>query len=501
MKSVGLLGAAILLLPTVAGAQQAAQISEATETCLGCHELLHPGIVAGWRGSRHAQYTPVEGRAREPLTRRVSSDTIPEAWTGVVVGCAECHTLRADRHADSFDHNGAAVHLVVSPADCATCHATEARQFTGNLMAHAHSNLVDNALYQDLAQQLVGPPVWKDGELTFSPPTDAAQAQACLYCHGTRLSVTGVEQRETDLGEMRFPVIDGWPNQGTGRVNLDGSLGCCSACHTRHGFAIEVARQPYTCKQCHVGPDVPVFKVYSASKHGNIFSSQKHAWDFTAVPWAVGEDFEAPTCAACHVSLLVDPGGAVVSERTHQMNDRLAKRIFGLIYSHAHPQRPETHRIRNRDGLSLPAALDGTPAAEFLITEQEQRERRARMQRICLTCHDAGWVDGHFARYEAAHEETNAATRTCTQILQGIWSDGYATGPGAGGSPFDEAVEQIWMDVWLFHANSIRFAAAMAGGGDYAVFANGVYELAASAKELRDWYALRRRLGAVLPRE
>jgi hydroxylamine dehydrogenase len=56
-----------------------------------------------------------------------------------------------------------------------------------------------------------------------------------------------------------------------GRVNLDGSRGACSACHTRHRFSIEMARKPYTCKECHVGPDVPAFKVYSASKHGNIF--------------------------------------------------------------------------------------------------------------------------------------------------------------------------------------------------------------------------------------
>ncbi len=87
---------------------------------------------------------------------------------------------------------------------------------------------------------------------------------------------------------MNFPVIDGWPNQGVGRVDLDGTRGSCSACHTRHTFSIEIARKPYTCKECHVGPDVPVYKVYSASKHGNIYHSKKQDWDFSAVPWTVG---------------------------------------------------------------------------------------------------------------------------------------------------------------------------------------------------------------------
>ena len=94
-----------------------------------------------------------------------------------------------------------------------------------------------------------------------------------------------------------------------------------------------MARKPYTCKECHAGPDVPAFKVYSASKHGNIFSSMGESWNFGAVPWTVGKDFTAPTCAACHVSLLVNTDGEVVTERTNQMNNRIPWRIFGLIYA------------------------------------------------------------------------------------------------------------------------------------------------------------------------
>ena len=101
----------------------------------------------------------------------------------------------------------------------------------------------------------------------------------------------------------------------------------CSACHARHQFSIEMARKPYTCMECHIGPDVPAFKVYSASKHGNIFSAMNKSWDFEAVPWTIGKDFTAPTCATCHVSLLVGADNEVVVERSHQMNNRIASRI------------------------------------------------------------------------------------------------------------------------------------------------------------------------------
>ena len=485
----------LLLIAPPGLAQEPPPMSEASETCLMCHEVLHPGIVSGWKSSRHAQVTPAMAMAVEDLGRKVSSEDVPQELAGVVVGCAECHTLRPGEHAGTFEHNDAQVHIVVSPQDCAVCHTVEAAQYSQNIMAHAHGNLENNAVYQDLQHHVLGAPTRIDGELSFEPPSADTKALGCLYCHGTSLAVTGVETRDTDLGEMEFPVIDGWPNHGVGRVNLDGSLGSCSPCHARHAFSLETARKPYTCKQCHVGPDVPVYKVYSASKHGNIFHTKQHEWNFDAVPWVIGRDFTAPTCAACHVSLLVDADGELVARRTHQMNNRISWRIFGLVYSHAHPKDPDTTKIRNKDGLPLPTAFDGTPAADFLIGPEEQAKRRAEMEAICLKCHGTSWVKGHFARYDKSHQTTNAATLTATGTLQEIWDLGAAEGPSAGGSPFDEAIERKWTDIWLLYSNSIRFASAMAGGGDYAVFADGYYTHAKRVAELQEWLEERRSSG------
>lgn len=470
-----------------------APISNATSDCLACHESLHPGIVGAWSKSRHARITPGEAMQVQGLGLKVSSKDIPQQFRDVVVGCAECHTQRPDAHAGSFDHGGYDVHVAVSPNDCATCHAEEADQYSRNLMAHARANLVDNPLYMDLAATIEGRMSRKADRVHFTPADPLTQAESCLHCHGTKLEVTGIEERDTLFGWMDFPVVEGWPNQGVGRENTDGSLGSCGACHNRHQFSIEMARKPYTCKKCHVGPDVPAYKVYSASRHGNMFSTHGKDWNYTNVPWTVGEDFTAPTCASCHVSLLADTSGNQIAPRTHQMTDRLPWRIFGLIYAHPHPISPETSIIRNADGLPLPTNFDGSFADDFLIDAETMAQRTENMQTVCRSCHGSAWVNGFWERFENTIQTTNQATAEATQIMTEIWDRGLAKGPADGDSPFNEAIEKRWSDVWLFYANHIRFASAMGGGGDYGVFADGRYHISKAILELNEWLALNKR--------
>ena len=467
-------------------------ISEATSECLDCHAIQHPGIVKDWQESRHSRITPGQAMKVKGLGRKVSSRSVPEKMSGTVVGCAECHLLRPDKHADTFDHNGHNVHVVVSPEDCAVCHSEERAQYAKNIMSHAHKNLAGNDLYRQLKTSIIGKTHRTRAKLTFVEADALTEADSCYYCHGTRLRVAGTQVRDTELaGEMEFPVIEGWPNQGVGRINLDDSMGSCSACHTRHTFSIEIARGPYTCKQCHVGPDVPAFPVYAASKHGNIHSTSRKDWNFTNVPWTVGQDFGAPTCATCHISLLANPDGEEIVSRSHQMNNRLPWRIYGLIYAHPHPLSPDTTIIRNKDGLPLPTDLNGGYAAKFLIGPEEMKRRTAEMQKVCAGCHDTSWVTGHWKKFEHVVQATDAELRTATGLMQEIWKKGLAQGLSMGRNPFDEAIEKKWHLNWLFYANSIRFTAAMAGGGDYGVFAGGRYQLSLGIAEMQEWYNLR----------
>ncbi|MGD9107282.1 MAG: multiheme c-type cytochrome, partial [Desulfobacterales bacterium] len=158
----------ILSHVTLASAGQA-PISEATQECLDCHSELYPGIIQDWRNSRHAKMTPKQAVKVDKLARRVSNTSIAESLQNHVVGCAECHTLRSDAHADTIEHNGYEIHVVVSPDDCATCHLTERIQFTKNLMAHAHNNLANNSLYQDLQRTILGSSTIQHGKIHFSP--------------------------------------------------------------------------------------------------------------------------------------------------------------------------------------------------------------------------------------------------------------------------------------------------------------------------------------------
>jgi hydroxylamine dehydrogenase len=492
MKKIigGLLVVSFLVAVSVLAAAPAKKevISEDTQNCLGCHRDIHPGMVGDWGKSRHGQMTPGEGLKKSKLERRVSSDKIPEALRGAVVGCAECHTLNAGKHKDSFEHNGFQVHVVVTPEDCSTCHEKEVQQFGQNLMAKAYGNLMNNSLYRKLLDDINSTASFKHNRLTLTKPDAETNADACLLCHGTVVEVKGSKKRETPQGEMSFPVLSGWPNQGVGRVNPDGSLGSCAACHTRHGFSVEVARQPYTCSTCHKGPDVPAYPVYEVSKHGNLAASLKRDWDYKNVPWRIGKDFTAPTCAACHVSLVVGDDGGVVAERTHRMNDRLPWRIFGLIYAHPHPKSADTTVIRNKAGLPLATAFSGEPAQAFLIDQAEQDKRLKTMQQVCLACHSRNWVEGQFKRLEHTIQTTNQMTLAATQVVSAAWERGLAKGLAQKASPFDEVIEKMWFEQWSFYANSTRFASAMMGA-DYGVFANGRWYLRKNLQEMTEWLA------------
>ncbi len=481
----------ISALSAIPAGLSSTELSADSEACIDCHAIVTPGIVGDWRGSRHARVIPAEALTQEPRQRRISTETVPAGMADTVVGCAECHTMNAEAHPDSFEHNGFTIHTVVSPADCAGCHPVEVEEFADNLMGQAYANLVNNPVYQMMVDSTNGMHVYEQGAMTFHGSDPISDADSCLACHGTDVKVSGSETRDTEMGEMDFLTLSNWPNAGVGRLNPDGSSGACSSCHTRHQFSIEMARKPYTCGQCHKGPDVPAYKVYSVSVHGNIQKAMDAYWDYQAVPWTIGKDFTAPTCATCHASEVVDEQGELLATRSHRMNDRLPWRIFGLPYAHPHPISADTTTIVNSAGLNLPTELDGTPVSEFLIDEEEMAGRQATMEAVCLGCHSRQWVDGHFLRLDKSIETANHMTLQATKILSQAWEEGLAAGIPQGANPFDEAIELMWVEQWLFFGNSVRFATAM-GGADYGVFADGRWTQNKNLQEMHDYLKLLR---------
>ena len=211
-----------LSAPVTLGAS--GKISEDTEACLECHASAHPGIVADWEKSRMTKITPAEALKKTERERRISVKKVASELSGNIVGCAECHTMNPEKHRDTFDHEGYQVHTVVTPQDCATCHPVEAGQYSKNIMSHAHLNLNNNPVYLNLMETINGEQSFEDGKITYKKSDAKTNADSCNHCHGTKVEVQGVKARDTDFGELEFPVLKGWPNQGVGRINPDKSL-------------------------------------------------------------------------------------------------------------------------------------------------------------------------------------------------------------------------------------------------------------------------------------
>ena len=462
-------------------------LSDETLECVECHQIYTPGIVADWRASRHSKTTVEEALNKPELERRVSGTEIPEDLLSVAVGCFECHGLNPEAHADNFEHEGFNVNVVVSPNDCAVCHETDVNEYSGSKKAHAVGNLDKNPVYFALVETITGLKDFEEDDLVQLGSSGNTKGETCFACHGTRVTVAGKKTVKTAYADMEFPDLENWPNQGVGRLNPDGSRGSCTACHPRHSFSIAIARKPYTCLQCHLNPDVPGWEVYRESKHGNIFLSTGAAWNWDSVPWEVGKDFRAPTCAACHNALMVDAEGEIIARRTHDFGARLYVRIFGLIYSHPQPKAGNTDIIKNADGMPLPVTLTGQPASDFLIGEAEQARRRKDLVRICAACHSTSWAQGHFDQLDAAVTETDKMILTTTKLMLTAWNSGLVNLE----NPFDEGLEQKWTAQWLFYANSIRYGSAM-GGPDYSTFKNGWWNLTKNLQDIKDFIELKK---------
>ncbi len=481
------------LIPVVLFAQPAAKkegtpsISQETAACLNCHKTYTPGIVEDWERSLHAKTTPASALKKPEIRRRMSAKKVPATLEKVVVGCYECHSLNAEKHKDNFDHMGFNINVVVSPQDCSICHPVETRQYSGSKKAHAMGNLTKNPVFNLLVETILSKKEVEGGRVVQKGASDFTRQETCFSCHGTEVAVSGKETVQTAMGGVEVPKLTNWPNQGVGRINPDGSMGACTPCHPRHQFSIEVARKPYTCSQCHLEPDVPAWNVYKESKHGNIYFSNYQKWNFNAVPWRVGKDFQTPTCASCHNSLITSPDGKVVAERTHDFGSRLWVRLFGLIYSHPQPKHGDTSVLKNKDGLPLPAAFTGEIAKEGLIDEKEQANRKKVTTGVCIQCHGTSWANNHFAKLEHTIKEVDRMTVASTLLLVDAWTHGLAEGLPQGKNPFDEAIEQMWIRQWLFYANSVKYASAMTGAPDYATFKNGWWNLTENLQRMKDW--------------
>lgn len=399
---VGTVALAFLSQPLLAQPTSFTTMSEASKECIACHKSTDPGIYQQWGESLHYRAN---------------------------VGCYECHGAK-DGEADAYEHFGKTIAIIVSPKDCAQCHAHETKEFAAS--HHSKAAHILGSLDNRLAEVVEG----NKGFVTegFPGGVSAAAVNGCWQCHGSIVKV---------LDDGRLDPAT-WPNTGIGRINPDGSEGSCSACHLRHNFSVEQARHPDNCGKCHMGPDHPQKEIFYESKHGIAFVANKDKLRMDSHKWVVGEDyFLAPTCATCHMSATKDQ--AV----THDVGMRISWNNRPIISI-----RPEISDAK----LGLPGK------------DVPWETRRDNMKNVCLSCHDSQWVDNFYIQYDALIELYHDKFAKPGKALMALAK------PLMRPIPFGNKLDFIWFELWHHEGRRARHGASMMGP-DYTHW-HGTYEVA-----------------------
>jgi hydroxylamine dehydrogenase len=371
--------------------------------CIECHKSEHPGLFADWAKSRHASAN---------------------------ITCYDCHKAEEHDPDVSKDHYKeykrddlkygskkfrVPISAVVTPKDCSRCHPDEAKQYSQS----KHANTLEI--------------IWKiDPWLNKGMNSDFERSAGCYHCHGTILK----------KNKKGYLDAETWPNVGVGRINMDGSKGSCTSCHTRHRFSLMEARKPEACGQCHLGPDHPQIEIYMESKHGDIYTahSDEYNWDSAPGTWTPGVDFRGPTCASCHMS------GAGTVMTSHDVTERLSWEL----------QAPKT--IRPEDFKPFPAKSDW-------------KTERNKMKEVCKQCHGKTWVDGHYVKLDKVIEEYNDVYfKPADEMLKNLYEKGLLDKTKF----FDERLEVEYYELWHHEGRRARMGAAMMAP-DYSWW-HGFYE-------------------------
>jgi len=329
------------------------------------------------------------------------------------INCLQCHGP-ADGQ-EGVEHRGFEITPAVTSANCAQCHAEQYDQF----LRSRHAAPAYAAV--------TGP----------DPFTPEQVAFAERYHPGA----VNRPANELALLEGESAIRSGCATcHAVGRPNADGSIGTCTQCHARHQASVELAREPRTCGQCHMGPDHSQLEIYEESKHGVIFHAMRDELNLAAPPDELTTaDMSVPTCATCHMSGLEGAGV------THDVTERLSWWLFA----------PVSER--------RPTYLQGQDA----------------MKSLCNTCHAASRTDAFYAAAEEVVADTNDKVAAAGALMDSLRAEGHLTP-----APYDESADLVYFDLWHYYGRTAKHGAFM-GGADFVQW-HGNYELLAKTVELRE---------------
>jgi hypothetical protein len=435
-----------------------AVVPQSSKACVDCHREATPGLISHWEGSTHAE----KG-----------------------VGCVECHAA-SDKDADGFSHYGAKIATIVTPRDCGRCHVDVAAEFAAS--HHAKAGNILASLDNFLAETVEGARVPFDphSPTPGRPSTErvnggASAASGCKQCHGTKVGLMATDGGVITVDDLEpgpegapknaaalariardpdgKPSFDSntWPSTGIGRINLDGSRGSCSACHSRHDFSPRRARQPENCGKCHLGPDHPQKEIYEESKHGVAFRDLREEMHLDGKTWILGKDYaQAPTCATCHMSGNSRNGGKV----THDPGIRISW-----------TNRPPVSLVMDTD-LEHAVVTATDPAERRKLTVDGWQDKRGRMKEVCTHCHSGSYVDLFYAQYDDFITLYNEKFgKPGQQLMKTLAEQGLITR-----AQFDDEIEWTWFYLWHHEGRRARHGVSMMAP-DYAHW-HGMFEVA-----------------------
>jgi hydroxylamine dehydrogenase len=372
--------------PRVETEQPSAQLVRATGKCAECHARTQYSIVHEYEMSKHAQ----KG-----------------------VNCLDCHQPAAGQK--GREHNGFTItadHLTAG--NCRRCHED---------------------IYQQFLQSRHAAVAWAAvrGEHAFTPEqVNFAET----YQPG------GVKRPPNPLVQLEgSAAIGGGCEQchSIGKPNDDGTIGTCTACHTRHTSSVALAREPRTCGQCHLGPDHSQIEIYEESKHGVLFAAQHDLLNLNADPKKLTtRDMFVPTCATCHMSGINGLG------MTHDPSERLSYFLANAITT----KRPH------------------------------YAQAQAKMKQICGQCHTPEMVNRVYAQAEQVVEATNEKVSKVKTLMDGLRAQGLVTGP-----PFSQPIDFVYFDFWHYDGRTSKHGAFM-GGSDFVQW-HGNYPMLRKTVELQ----------------
>jgi cytochrome c553/uncharacterized CHY-type Zn-finger protein len=336
------------------------------------------------------------------------------------IDCAVCH---GDQHTAA---NDVAKAQIPTPDTCAACHDEKVKQYKAGKHAFAWA-----------AMKAMPTMHWQPSVLTEG-------MKGCGGCH--KIGVKSASEIK-DLKKTS-------PGFGTAS---------CDACHTRHTFSVEEARQPQACETCHMGFDHPQWEMYSSSKHGvRYLLKQTKVLPATAA---------APTCQTCHMQ-----------QGNHEVRTAwgfLAVRLpmpDDLLWTE------DRKTILQALGVLDPAGnptnrLDVVKGAQVArLTQEDWQKERDKMTATCGQCHSASFVKSEMQKGDQMVKEADHVMAEGIRVVAGLYKDGVLPKPKTYSYPFPDIltfqdaptpVEQRLFVMFLEH-RSRSFQGTFHNSPDYA---------------------------------